>query len=248
MFDKNDNMIEFSPSGVLYSATFEELANSKIVNWAGNRPPDELRIPEIVNSILKRKHVHDYIKVAMLKDREFSCYDGSHRLEAIKGIVKSHPDLKNYKCTVYVMKDATEGKVTDDFLEINKSISVPEIYRESSPNSERKKVIEETVKHFYDKYKKELFRSSKKTQIPRENRERFTERVTSLYDELDSPAYQILVNFLYRLSDAYRVNIDWVTMTEDKCRICIDAGFWLFTKKDWHVYQRYGLTKEQLLK
>jgi len=239
-------MISF-PNGCIHIVTFEKLANSNIVKWSGNRPVDKVRIPDIVKAILKNKQVHGQIMLAKLNENEYECYDGLHRFEAIKRVVRKYPEYKNYKCMVYVMKDPTAGKVIDDFLEINKSISVPEIYRERLPNSERKEIIETVVKHFYNKYKKELFMPSNNPRIPKENRERFTDRVTSLYNELNPPDVSYLIKFLLKLSEAYKVNINLDEMTEKKCRICVDAGFWLFSKKDWHVYQKYGLTKEQLL-
>lgn len=237
-------MISFH-NGNVHELSFEKLAELNIVRWSGNRPVDEVRIPEIVETILKNKQVHDTIKIAKINGIEYECYDGLHRLEAIKEIVKKRPEHKNLKCMVYVMKNATQDKVRTDFLEYNKSISVPEIYKE--PPSSSTEMIKTVVNHFYEKYRKELFKPSYNPRIPRENRERFTDRVKSLYDELKPPDHHFLINFLYTLSEMYAVNIDFQTMTEERIAICLPVKFWLFSKKDWHVYQKHGLTKEMVI-
>lgn len=233
------------PNGTVHVLSFEKLAELNIVRWSGNRPVDEVRIPEIVETILKNKQVHDTIKIAKINGLEYECYDGLHRLEAIREIVKKHPEYKDLKCMVYNMKNATLEKVRTDFLEYNKSISVPEIYKE--PQSSSTEMIKTVVDHFYEKYKKELFKPSYHTRLPRENRERFTDRVKSLYDELKPPDHHFLIHFLNTLSDIYAVNIDWNTMPEEKIAICLSVKFWLFSKKDWHVYQKHGLTKEMVI-
>lgn len=243
-----DYLIADYPNGTVYELSFEKLAGLKIVRWSGNRPFDEVRIPEIIETILKNKQVHDTIKIAEINGIEYECYDGLHRLEAIREIVKKHPKNKNLKCMVYIMKEATQSKVRADFLEYNKSISVPEIYKEppSSLQEIMQEIIIKTVKHFHGKFRKELFMPSENTFVPRENRDRFTNRLTRLYEELTPPDHHWFIKFLYALSEAYKVNID-SKMNEKKIKICRDVDFWLFSKKEWHVYQKHGVTKEKIL-
>lgn len=114
----------------------------EVVHWEYNRPIDKARIPSIVKSIIKTGTVDGMFYVAKL-DREISpyvCFDGIHRMTALQSLREQG---KEYKCIVRLVSNFENVDLHTRFDNINKSMTVPELYR--MPGKEEVKVIVEEV-------------------------------------------------------------------------------------------------------
>ena len=67
-----------------------------IQNWKYNRPPDKCRVNEIKEYIQKNNDTDGLILIAELNNEclSYYCYDGIHRLTAIKELKNEIPDFK----------------------------------------------------------------------------------------------------------------------------------------------------------
>lgn len=111
---------------VLYQ-NVHDLEN-KWINWDKNRPPDPVRVQAIVEYF----QLHDVrlipglVSIWVDANRTHHVYDGIHRLMA--AAQTAHPIA-----VLVLYRDTTrEQDIIDDFLNLNKSISVPSIYLEPS--------------------------------------------------------------------------------------------------------------------
>jgi len=101
------------------------------VNWEKNRPPDPVRVQAIADYF----QLHDVglvpglVSIWVDANRTHHVYDGIHRLMAARQLTQRQRQL----AVLVVYRDTTrEQDIIDDFLCLNKSISVPTIYLEPS--------------------------------------------------------------------------------------------------------------------
>jgi hypothetical protein len=92
-----------------------------VKRWKHNRPPDKERIAEIHAYMLESKRVDGLIYLACV-DKELVCYESNHRREALEGLTDVQSIL------VDILWDATDEMVKEEFLRLNKAVSVPELY------------------------------------------------------------------------------------------------------------------------
>ena len=142
-------------SDVLYNST---------TNWKYNRPPDERKVEEITQYIHDNKKPPDgIIYIAELIDSEtktirYVCYDGNHRREALKYVPKM-------KVLVQLRTNITDEDIKDEFLRLNKTTPVPELYITDEIDEGKKEKIKisilNTIKYFAKKYPKHFSSSSR---------------------------------------------------------------------------------------
>lgn len=118
----------------LYKYVLNKNDNFEFVNWDKNRPPDEVRIKQIVEHIVSKNCllipgiIYTWkrpCETSHAKEKLY-VYDGIHRLLA--GLETK----REMTCLVGVLVSNDEQDIIDDFLNINKSISVPSIYLEET--------------------------------------------------------------------------------------------------------------------
>lgn len=97
---------------------FNELG---IERWKHNRPPDADRVKEIHDFIRESKRVDGMMYLACI-NKKLVCYESNHRREALVGIDDVAPIL------VDIIWDASDDQVKDEFLRLNKAVSVPDLY------------------------------------------------------------------------------------------------------------------------
>ena len=188
-----------------------------IKRWKYNRPEDSVRIAEIREWINKSKRVDGVIYLACI-DNELVCYESNHRREALKGIEGV------YNIFVDVLWNAKDEDVKEEFLRLNKAVSVPELYISDEPIVGIGE-LKQFVDTFCANYKK-LQVSTNRPQRPNFNRDMLTEEF-----------YRILKEQKWNLDElATRLtNLNREMSLREKSRLspkviqkCQETGLWLF--------------------
>lgn len=202
----------------------------KVKTWKYNRPPDNMKIHEIVKVIEEnnRHTIEGLIYVAYI-DGEFVCYDGNHRLEALKL-------LKNKKLSlVNVMVVKSDEEIKRRFVELNKSNPVPELYTISStPSSEKmREIVENVVESICKTYPK--FRSSSANpRRPNFNKDTITDLLYKKYKDEDCNRLNAskIFELILKLNLEYSQNkhITHSKFSEGIMKKCKKGGCYLFLK------------------
>jgi hypothetical protein len=97
-----------------------------IKRWKYNRPPDIDRVAEIHAYMAQSKRMDGMIYVAEIGS-DLVCYESNHRREALKGL----DDMA--EIIVDIMFNTTHDAIKEEFLRLNKAVSVPELYLSEKP-------------------------------------------------------------------------------------------------------------------
>lgn len=148
-----------------------------IKGWKHNRPPDMMRVEEIVKH-LKNTNTSDGQILLSIIHGECVCYDGLHRLEAAK---KYFP---TGGVQARIMYDSTDEETRQEFIRINRGIPVPDLYfSEDEISSHITRILQTFTKGFIENYKAYLS-PSKTPRKPNFNRDMFTDDIGSLIKEI----------------------------------------------------------------
>ena len=222
-------LFTYSQNEYLYMSDGSFLREN-VTTWKYNRPPDNMKISEIVKVIEEnnRHTIEGLIYVAYI-DNNFVCYDGNHRLEALKLLKTKKLVLVN----VMVVKNNDEIKRR--FVELNKSNPVPEIYTiNSSLSSEKmKKMIEDVVDNICKTYSK--FRSpSTNPRRPNFNKNIITDLLYRRYKDEDhttlnaSKIFSAILNL--NLDYSQNKHINHAKYSVGMLKKCKKGGCYLFLK------------------
>jgi len=220
---------------ILYGTSWNELKRHNIMNWSLNRPYDIKRIPEIVEQLKKQDYVDGIIYMTK-EDNKLVCYDGIHRIEALKNL--EHDDFSdiNHKIVVHYYPIYNEMKIKNKFETLNKCVPVPELYTSAHKELCVKKLIESVAKYFQDKYS-QMFKGSKNPNIPHENRDNFIDKLLYIITELnfqdfsfDNVIYLLGRYNNYIIHDIQNRNIK---LTNKQLSKCEKMNCYLFTSKNW---------------
>jgi hypothetical protein len=213
----------------LIKTTVKELLKVKVINWKYNRPPDEIRCKEIREYFTKPNTIfntpfHLYYNE---KFDDFECLDGIHRYTSIKNLEID----KVIFMFLYLKK--SEGELIDIFKNINKCISVPELYLSNEYSLSNKQIIETVANEWKNKYEIH-FTPNKDFRVPNMNRDMFICILTNILDDhkirTKGRLEEILENANVFISKNYgRYNKKVTTIQLDKCK---KSGCYLFLIKD----------------
>lgn len=190
-----------------------------IHRWKFNRPADQDRVLEIHEYMKTSKRVDGIVYLASVNN-ELVCYEGNHRREAMKGIEGMHRVL------VDVLWNATDEMVKDEFIRLNKAVSVPELYLGDTSASAMED-IRTLVDSFCKNYKK-LKVNSGRPQRPNFNRDMLTDEFTRVMREqnLTPPEFEKWITVRNReLSQQDRTGL-----SEKIIKKCEETGLWLFAR------------------
>lgn len=185
--------------------------------WKYNRPPDKDRVNEIHNYMKVSGRMDGVIYLAYVEN-ELVCYESNHRREALKGL-DSLADI-----LVDVIWDTNDDVIKEEFIRLNKCVSVPELYIERKVEIDQD-YLRKVVNDFCETYKSHKT-SSGKPQRPNFNRD-------NLLDDL----YGILKENSITIDDLMLKLTDYnkQLLLKDKSRLtqkiidkCSSSGLWLF--------------------
>jgi hypothetical protein len=161
---------------ITYEIVTDPTRLSFVRHWKHNRPPDASRVKE-VEAHLRDTNVSDGQILLAIVNGECICYDGSHRLEAVK---KYFP---NGGIQVRIINNSSDKEVREEFTRINKSIPVPELYfSEDEVVIRLMTIVQNTVKGLCEHYS-EYVSTSRKPRRPNFNRDVFTEELSDCLRE-----------------------------------------------------------------
>jgi hypothetical protein len=94
----------------IYGITYQYLKEIQIENWIYNRPPDYTRIPEIIKQLEKQNYVDGFIYLVKYGENKYYCYDGIHRLEALRYLYERNNKI-NHKIIIHLINNYDEQEI-----------------------------------------------------------------------------------------------------------------------------------------
>ena len=224
-----NKLYQYSPTSSLYM-TNGNFLRKYVQNWKYNRPTDKLKVKEIIEDIEKNNSVEGIIYIAQLGSNYY-CYDGNHRLEAIKILNLQKLVLVN------LMIVKSHHEIMDRFIKINKSNPVSELYitneYDKDSHIKLKAIIEEIVTNISNTFPKHMS-TSKNPRKPNYNRDKLMD---ILYEKLKYTDISLLssnniYNKILKLNQQYanKIHIDHSNFTKSIMKKCIKNGCYIFLK------------------
>jgi hypothetical protein len=190
-----------------------------ITPWKHNRPSDPERVVEIREFMKESKRVDGLIYLACI-NHHLVCYESNHRREALREGMPT--DMA--QILVDVMWDATDDTVKSEFFRLNKAVSVPDLFVDTSSADSVSSVLA-AVDVFCAKYPR-LRSPSGRCQRPNYNRDNLTQEFVRLMKELHIPAEELLAR-LERLN-ARMSQFPTHRLSDSVVAKCRSSGLWLF--------------------
>jgi hypothetical protein len=192
--------------------------NIKLKNAPFNRPPDEIRILQIMETYKERQTFVDGVIHVYRKGDEHICYDGIHRISAIMRLAEEGI----YRNFIYEILDAPEEAAKIRFTNINNRVEVPDIF--VSYNTDTDVYIEVFNRFFTDKYKSHLS-ASMRAQRPNINRDVFLNLIKEYKGTVDE-----ILQILYAKNEEMKRKIEAkpAAITAKQLQKCRSTGLYLF--------------------
>lgn len=232
-----------SENNVVAHTTSEALKSVRIDNWEMNRPPDMERIPYIQLSMRWQSYADGIVYLSINKTGDgYICYDGIHRLTAVKKL-KEPKDI-----IIDLMLTYSESKIVEKFKQINECRPVPNLYTKSERDLKQREAIEGVVKELRTKHSGH-FSGSSAPNIPNENRDALIDKLTGLMERTDKitavSKVEHWIKYLNDLNDFARENLGILAPKLKPAQLskCDLSKWYLFAVKNWHivVVDRYEL-------
>lgn len=205
-------------SHFVYWVPIEVFKQLPICRWKFNRPPDEARVAEIRSHIETSKRIDGIVYLACI-DNQLVCYESNHRREALKTITDVAPVL------VDIIWDANDDIVKQEFLRLNKCVSVPELYITDTPASVDTSALRELVDGFCKNYPS-MKVSSNRPNRPNFNRDMLLDEFYRVLTEQQITVPE-LESRLQRLNMTLS-NKDRAGLSDKVIAKCEASGLWLF--------------------
>jgi len=222
-------------NNIICKTTLNKITSIPISRWQGQRPPDINRIREISNYIKHEKCIDGIIYLYEdIISNKFYCYDGLHRLEAIRILIKNNY-TENLNILLSIKRNTTDGYIKNHFDVLNKCIPVPDIYT-GIRDANIITTIEAITNEYVKKYPNH-FSTTRNPNIPNENKDRMKDRLKYLIEnnpDQDFESQYNLISFLECINEHIRNNIPHKCSTKqiEKCK---SSGLYLFLQREWHT-------------
>jgi len=215
---------------ITYKLSIQVFNQLEAKPWSRQRPVDQLRVDQIAQSIQDQIDVDGTILMAWHPHEKLIVYDGQHRWKAISQLPKEAP----YWVLVEILWNTTEEQIYNEFVRVNKSVPVSELYTSPFVEKEARHDIEEFVKELVDKYRP-FVSTTRKPQRPNFNRDVFTDELFSLWkDHFPEVDFSSLRRAILEVNEEYHTNPMSTARTAklgDKAREkCDTHKFWLFVE------------------
>ena len=194
--------------------------NFGVVNWSKNRPACKTRIDDIVKYYRKNNvKIIPGIIYVWYNSGKYHITDGLHRYDAA---IKLN---RNIDLILHINYSNDENIIIEEFLNINKSISIPSIYLDSD-NLVKKELCQKIVNYLCEKYPK-FISPSRNHYTYNFNRDLLIEFFSELnIDFHKNELYDKLINLISNLNYKAKFNIINGNITHPKK--CDKYNFYLF--------------------
>ena len=231
---------EYSADHFVVKIKVAELLKINVVNWTYNRPADGTRCSEIKDYLSKPSTVIDIFFHLHYNEKynEFECLDGIHRYTALTMV--DNKELINDKIVfAHIYFKKSEGELIDIFKNINKSITVPELYISKEYSLSDREIIQTVVNEWKDKYESH-FSPSKDFRVPQMNRDFFIDFLTSIFNEYKIRNKKTLLELLNKANECVKEYLDTgyshprrpIKFSPKQLEKCQKSGCYLFLYKD----------------
>lgn len=226
MFD--NFLCEINNKEQLYLIESNKLVKETI-NWEYNRPVDDIRVQDLIQYIKEHNYVPGIIYLAEIIDkndnRTIVCYDGNHRREALIKLDN------NMRVLCQLLCNTTNGKIIERFKNLNKAVSVSELYLDDINRTKKiKKELEEVVKYFVAKYPKNVS-GAKSPNKCNFNKDIFIEKLYKYYKDDKMIVSHEIVTALLVLNEKYKnKKIKIKRISASTRERCDKSGLYLFLK------------------
>ena len=251
----NEIVHSYTSEHKIIKVKISDLLSCNFANWDFNRPPDLSRSYDIAKYIYKSRKYYDTILTVKYNNKKkcFDIIDGIHRYEALKIIKEkncSSLDLltpgefgsNNDASWLYdsyillnIRFNSIESEIIELFLNINKSIPVPDLYVKDitqDSSKEKREIIQNIANDWQYKYKAH-FSSNIHPNKPNINRDKFIDFLDNLYEKHNicdknfEKRKIILENLLEKLNTNILYNLP-KKITNNIKEKCLKSGCWLF--------------------
>ena len=232
---------------VLYSVEWS-LVRCLLKPWSGNREPDMERVREIHEALEAGVFVPKMLLVADAGSDGLLCYDGNHRREAFNMYANGDRPLT---VVVDILRSAAHRDIVACFRNVNKSISVPEVFLtdevEGGSGGVGQGAVKEALRALVREYEttyKPFLSASARCHAPHFNRDAFMDALFTIYTSQNGhynvseiQAALRVVNERYKDGMWGRPHEEFRAAVREKCQ---KHGMWLFAER--------GLSREHVLK
>jgi hypothetical protein len=228
-------IVEHNDNSRVFTTCWSKLSKFNIKNWSLNRPHDVTRIPEIKYQLSQQEYVDGIIYLAYDNiEKTFICYDGIHRIEALKCLNYQEEYHIDHKIIIHLYPVYNEQQIKYKFDTLNKCKPVPEIYTSSCITLENLRKMEGIVKHFTDTYSK-MFVASDKPRVPHENRDVFNDKLNDLFKELDVLHFSQdkLIRLVEEFNNIIKERRGFLKLTAKQSNKCDINNCFIFASKKW---------------
>lgn len=186
--------------------------------WRHNREPDKERVQEIREFMKQSKRMDGMIYLATLDD-ELVCYESNHRREALKGLEEDIAPI-----LVDFLPNTTNEIIKDEFIRLNKAVSVPSLYFAQDPKQIFRD-LKVAVDDFCETYKSHKV-TSNRPQRPNFNRDNLTDEFNRVIEELNIDVEEFIKRLCrYNKRLLLKDKSDLSKKIVDKCT---ESGLWIF--------------------
>jgi uncharacterized ParB-like nuclease family protein len=209
------------------------ISRLNIINWRYNRPYDPTRLNEIEHQLNQNDNVDGIICVVKTGENLYECFDGIHRLEALKKL-SNFKNCDHYCLIVQYYPTYNENQIKQKFECLNRCVPVPTIYMNDSQELEKKNSISSIVRIYKTKYKN-MFKPTSRPNIPNENRDVFTDKLDEIMDDIGIYDKDSIIYLLEQFNMFMKNNViaDVIKITKTQKNKCIKNNCFIFAKRDW---------------
>jgi hypothetical protein len=208
-----------------------EIEFESFFNWNKNRPPDAVRIQQIKEYFLNNniRLVPGIISVwetdrANNHKPAYYIYDGIHRFLAVKELIQERP-TREFFLLIQFKWPKREQEIIDDFINLNKSVSVPSIYIEDTDIL--KKTVCQNIAEALCKRYPTFVSPSRKPYIYNFNRDVLIEFISTWQINFNKPGvHHLAFEELLKLNEEAKIYVSKMGIeTPKKCKY---HDFYLF--------------------
>lgn len=199
------------------------LSNFIVENWEQNRAPDIIRIKEMREKyIISPKEIIPGIIYAYRVGNKLIIIDGIHRFEAFKSInTQLSLIIQVYK------ENVSKEYLLNEFIDINSSVPLPELYKNIEEKHEKASFCEEVVRKLIEKWPKHVS-PSRFNQPQNFNRDNIIDMLSNLDINFKIDNVDKVFNLLMTLNEQSRKDVE--SMCIQVPRKCYQNNCFLFYK------------------
>jgi hypothetical protein len=218
---------------LLYLIRYDKLITKfKLNNWAGNRSPDMKRIPAICNMLYRQDYVDGVIYLAYYDEKTLVCYDGMHRLTALKEVYTKTKKQMYHNIFINILPRYDDVFIKQKIIELNEGRPIPFGIEPGTNNFKKVYEIAGIICKKYDK----MFVGTKNPRLPNEFRDNFVEKLGKIISELNlnDQSIENIIKLIENYNSYLIKNQTQLRkLTTTQLKKCKENNCFIFALKNW---------------